>query len=178
MKKVMYVLWLAFVMSACHSMGKSEKTILEYVRSQTGSPQLEIEFSEVQVTKQTVGDSIRILQQKYEQELKDNAEQIKQLEDNLKQLEEALKSTSKDDMVYSLYLQNIEMNKKQLQQLNAKEITNGKYRYEGQDTSGVVATIVNCRMTSLINPVLKARQTKEGSFLLSPDETVCFRQLK
>ena len=33
-------------------------------------------------------------------------------------------------------------------------------------------------MTSLINPVLKAKQTKEGVFLLTPDETVCIRQVK
>ena len=46
------------------------------------------------------------------------------------------------------------------------------------DTSRVIATMVSCRMTSLINPVLKAKQTKEGSFLLSPDESVCIRQLK
>ena len=97
---------------------------------------------------------------------------------HLKKLEEALKSMSKKDMMYSFYSQHIEMNKRQLLQLNAKEITNGKYRYEGQDTSRVIATIVNCRMTSLVNPVLKAKQTKEGSFLLSPDEVVCFGQLK
>lgn len=178
MKKVIYLLCLAFVMSACDSMGKSEKTILEYVRSQTGSPQLEIEFSEVQIIKQTVGDSIRILQKKYEQKLNEQIKQAKQLENDLKKLEEALKSMSKKDMMYSFYSQHIEMNKRQLLQLNAKEITNGKYRYEGQDTSRVIATIVNCRMTSLVNPVLKAKQTKEGSFLLSPDEVVCFGQLK
>ncbi len=103
---------------------------------------------------------------------------VAELENDLKKLEEALKSMSKKDMMYSFYSQHIEMNKRQLLQLNAKEITNGKYRYEGQDTSRVIATIVNCRMTSLVNPVLKAKQTKEGSFLLSPDEVVCFGQLK
>ena len=57
-------------------------------------------------------------------------------------------------------------------------IKNGTGYYAGQDPKKVIATLVKCEMTSLINPVLKAKQTKEGVFLLTPDETVCIRQIK
>lgn len=149
------------------------------MRDQTGSPDLKIEFSNVQINKQTVGDSIAFLQAKYKRELKEKAEQIEREEDNIRQFEDILKASSKDDpMAKMFYGQSIEMSRKQLAELKKRTITDGSLRYSGQDTTRVIATVVTCQMTSLVNPVLKAKQTKEGSFLLSVDESVCVRQLK
>lgn len=179
MKKLIYLLWFAIAGVACSTMGKSEKAILEYMRDQTGSPKLEIEFTEVQIVKQTVGDSINILQEKYEQDMKDKSEKIEKVENSIKGLEESLKSVPKSDrMTYHFYSQMLESSKKQLKELNDRTIVNEKVRYDGEDKAKVIATVVNCRMTSLVNPVLKAKQTREGSFLLSVDESVCIRQLK
>lgn len=179
MKRTIYLMWLAVASISCSPTGKSEKAILAYMRDQTGSPELEIEFSNVQIVKQTVGDSIAFLQAKYERELKEKAEQIKRMEDNIRQFEDILKSSSKDDpMAQMFYGQSIEMSRKQLEKLNSQTITDGSIRYRGQDTTRVIATVVTCQMTSLVNPVLKAKQTKEGSFLLTVDESVCMRQLK
>ena len=69
-------------------------------------------------------------------------------------------------------------NQRQINEWQEKVITNGAVYYDGQDPEKVIATLVKCEMTSLINPVLKAKQTKEGVFLLTPDETVCIRQVK
>lgn len=179
MKQTIYLIWLAVASVSCSPTGKSEKAILAYMRDQTGSPKLEIEFSNVQIIKQTVGDSIAFLQAKYKQELKDKAEEIKRMEDNIRQFEEILKSSSKDDrMAQMFYKQSVEMSRKELEQLNRRTIADGSIRYQGQDTARVIATVVTCQMTSLVNPVLKAKQTKEGSFLLTVDESVCVRQLK
>lgn len=179
MKKLVYLVCLIITAISCSTMGKSEKAILEYMRNQTGSPQLEISFSDVRSIKHTVGDSIRILQEKYEQELKEKSEQIKLLQEGIQKAEEALKTISKDEsMLYDFYTQHIKMSKQQLQQCEEKKVIDGKLRYTEQDTSKVIAIIVNCRMTLQISPVLSAKQTKEGSFLLSPDESICIRRLK
>lgn len=179
MKRTIYLVWLAVTSISCSPTGKSEKAILAYMRDQTGSPELEIEFSNVQIVKQTVGDSIAFLQAKYELELKEKAEQIKRAEDNIRQFEDILKSSSKDDLMAKMfYGQSIEMSRKELEKLSCKTVADGSIRYQGQDTTRVIATVVTCQMTSLVNPVLKAKQTKEGSFLLTVDESVCLRQLK
>lgn len=179
MKRTIYLVWLAIASISCSSTGKSEKAILAYMRDQTGSPGLEIEFSDVRIVKQTVGDSIAILKAAYEREVKEKAEQIKREEDNIRQFEDILKSSSKDDpMAKMFYGQSIEMSRKQLAKLNSQTVADGSIRYQGQDTTRVIATVVTCQMTSLVNPVLKAKQTKEGSFLLTVDESVCMRQLK
>ena len=47
------------------------------MRTQTGSPDLEIEFTNVQITKQTVGDSIDILQKIFEEQIKEKEKTIK-----------------------------------------------------------------------------------------------------
>lgn len=178
MKKIVFVLSLCFIAFSCNTMGKSEKAILDYMRDQTGAPELEIEFANVQVTKQTVGDSINILQQAYEQSVKEREERIKRLEEESNKGLEQMKSLSKSDMMYQFLVQSTIMGEEELKRWTNKVITNEKIRYDGQDTGKIIATVVHCQMTSLINPKLKAKQTKEGSFLLTPDESRCIRQLK
>lgn len=178
MKKIVSILLMCIVAASCQRLGKSEQAVLEYMRDQTGNPELEIEFANVQIIKQTVGDSINILQEKYEQDVKERAEKLKSYEERRNQLLDQMKSMSKKDMMYQFLLQNVEMCERMLKELNEKVITNDKVRYDGQDKERVIATIVDCQMTSLVNPVLKAKQTKEGSFLLTPDESKCIRQLK
>lgn len=178
MKKIVSILLMCIVAASCQRLGKSEQAVLEYMRDQTGNPELKIEFANVQIIKQTVGDSINILQEKYEQDVKEKAEKLKNYEGRRNQLLEQMKSMPKKDMMYQFLLQNVEMCERMLKELNEKVITNDKVRYDGQDKERVIATIVDCQMTSLVNPVLKAKQTKEGSFLLTPDESKCIRQLK
>ena len=68
-------------------------------------------------------------------------------------------------------------NQRRIKELQEKVIKNGTGYYDGQDPKKVIATMVKCEMTSLINPVLKAKQTKRG-FSAYSDETVCIRQIK
>lgn len=178
MKKIVSIVLMCIVAASCQRLGKSEQAVLEYMRDQTGNPELEIEFANVQITKQTVGDSIHILQAKYEQEMKEKAENLKNYEERRNQSLEQMKSMAKKDMMYQFLLQNVDMCERLIKELNEKVITNGKVHYDGQDKERVIATLVDCQMTSLVNPVLKAKQTKEGSFLLTADESKCIRQLK
>ena len=67
---------------SCNSLSTSEKSIQEYMRTQTGSPDLEIEFTNVQITKQTVGDSIDILQKIFEEQIKEKEKTIKRIEND------------------------------------------------------------------------------------------------
>ena len=148
------------------------------MRIQTGSPDLEIEFTNVQITKQTVGDSIDILQKRFEEQIKEKEEAIKRIENGNQVWQKELESMSKKDQNYAFLLQMLNSNQRQINEWQEKVITNGAVYYDGQDPEKVIATLVKCEMTSLINPVLKAKQTKEGVFLLTPDETVCIRQVK
>ena len=177
MKRNIYFLLIAVVMTACNSLGKSEKAIQEYMREQTGTPELEIEFANVQSRKMTVKDSMDILQELFEKNLKEKAEQTKRIEGQIEKLENDLKGVPVNHMYYSFFKQNVEMSKAQLKGLNEKVITNEKVKYEGQDENRVLAVIVDCQMTSLVNPILKAKQTKDASFMLSADGSKCIRQL-
>ena len=85
---------------------------------------------------------------------------------------------SKKDQNYAFLVQMVNSNQRRIKELQEKVIKNGTGYYDGQDPKKVIATLVKCEMTSLINRVLKAKQTKEGVFLLTPDETVCIRQVK
>ena len=70
MKRIIFILSIFMITISCNSLSTSEKSIQEYMRTQTGSPDLEIEFTNVQITKQTVGDSIDILQKIFEEQIK------------------------------------------------------------------------------------------------------------
>lgn len=178
MNRNIYILGIAILAAACNTTGKSEQSILEYMREQTGSVKLGIEFADVQITKQTVGDSINILQEKYEQELKEKVEKIELLDKSIKKAEEKIKSAEKGSMLSQIYSQELNYSKQQYKEWTEKVITNEKVRYDGRNRDEILATVVSCRMTSLINPVLNAKQTKEGRFLLTTDESKCIRQLK
>lgn len=178
MKRSVFILGISIAAISCSSLSTSEKSIQEYMRIQTGSSDLEIEFTNVQITKQTVRDSIDILQKIFEEQTREKEEAIKNTKKAIQYYQEKLKSVSKKDPLYGFYVQQMNSDQKRLEKLQEKVITNGKVYYEGQDPKKVISTLVQCEMTSLINPVLKAKQTKEGLFLLSPDETVCIRQLK
>lgn len=178
MKRIIFILGIFLVAISCNSLSTSEKSIQEYMRIQTGSPDLEIEFTNVQITKQTVGDSIDILQKRFEEQIKEKEEAIKRIENGNQVWQKELESMSKKDQNYAFLLQMLNSNQRQINEWQEKVITNGAVYYDGQDPEKVIATLVKCEMTSLINPVLKAKQTKEGVFLLTPDETVCIRQVK
>ena len=170
MKRIIFILSIFMITISCNSLSTSEKSIQEYMRTQTGSPDLEIEFTNVQITKQTVGDSIDILQKIFEEQIKEKEKTIKRIENDNQAWQKELESMSKKDQNYAFLVQMVNSNQ--------RRIKNGTGYYDGQDPKKVIATLVKCEMTSLINPVLKAKQTKEGVFLLTPDETVCIRQVK
>ena len=77
MKRIIFILSIFMITISCNSLSTSEKSIQEYMRTQTGSPDLEIEFTNVQITKQTVGDSIDILQKIFEEQIKEKEKTIK-----------------------------------------------------------------------------------------------------
>ena len=172
MKRIIFILSIFMIAISCNSLSTSEKSIQEYMRTQTGSPDLEIEFTNVQITKQTVGDSIDILQKIFEEQIKEKEKTIKRIENDNQAWQKELESMSKKDQNYAFLVQMVNSNQRRIKELQEKVIKNG------QDPKKVIATLVKCEMTSLINPVLKAKQTKEGVFLLTPDETVCIRQVK
>ena len=80
MKRIIFILSIFMIAISCNSLSTSEKSIQEYMRTQTGSPDLEIEFTNVQITKQTVGDSIDILQKIFEEQIKEKEKTIKRIE--------------------------------------------------------------------------------------------------
>ena len=125
MKRIIFILSIFMITISCNSLSTSEKSIQEYMRTQT-----------------------------------------------------ELESMSKKDQNYAFLVQMMNSNQRRIKELQEKVIKNGTGYYDGQDPKKVIATLVKCEMTSLINPVLKAKQTKEGVFLLTPDETVCIRQIK
>lgn len=178
MKRIIFISGIFLIAISCNSLSTSEKSIQEYMRIQTGSPDLEIEFTNVQITKQTVGDSVDILQKIFEEQTKGKEETIEYLENRNQKLQKELESMSKKDQSYAILVQIMNSTQGQINEWQEKVITNGAVYYDGQDPEKVIATLVKCEMTSLINPVLKAKQTKEGVFLLTPDETVCIRQVK
>lgn len=178
MKRIIFILSIFMIAISCNSLSTSEKSIQEYMRTQTGSPDLEIEFTNVQITKQTVGDSIDILQKIFEEQIKEKEKTIKRIENDNQAWQKELESMSKKDQNYAFLVQMVNSNQRRIKELQEKVIKNGTGYYDGRDPKKVIATLVKCEMTSLINPVLKAKQTKEGVFLLTPDETVCIRQIK
>lgn len=178
MKKIIYILSIAVAAVSCNSLSESEKSIQEYMRSQTGSPDLKIEFTNVEITRQTVQDSIDILQKIFEEQTKEKADAIQKMESSIENMQKEQEKTSKSDPNYDFYRQFISMTRRDLQEWQNKVITNEKVRYDGQDPQKIIATLVRCEMTSLINPVLKAKQTKEGLFVLTPEETKCLRQVE
>ena len=178
MKRIIFILSIFMITISCNSLSTSEKSIQEYMRTQTGSPDLEIEFTNVQITKQTVGDSIDILQKIFEEQIKEKEKTIKRIENDNQAWQKELESMSKKDQNYAFLVQMMNSNQRRIKELQEKVIKNGTGYYDGQVPKKVIATLVKCEMTSLINPVLKAKQTKEGFFLLTPDETVCIRQIK
>ena len=95
MKRIIFILGIFLVAISCHSLSTSEKSIQEYMRIQTGSPDLEIEFTNVQITKQTVGDSIDILQKRFEEQIKEKEEAIKRIENGNQVWQKELESMSK-----------------------------------------------------------------------------------
>lgn len=178
MKRSIFILGIFIVAISCNSLSTSEKSIQEYMRIQTGYPDLEIEFTNVRITKQTVGDSIGILQKIFDEQTKEKEEAIKRMESDNQVWREQLESMPKNDPSYAFLVQMMNSTQRRIDELQKRVIINAKVYYDGQDPEKVIATLVQCEMTSLINPVLKAKQTKEGLFLLSPDETVCIRQVK
>ena len=82
MKRIIFILSIFMITISCNSLSTSEKSIQEYMRTQTGSPDLEIEFTNVQITKQTVGDSIDILQKIFEEQIKEKEKTIKRIEND------------------------------------------------------------------------------------------------
>ena len=178
MKKIIYMVFVTAILFSCSQMGKSEKAIQEYMREQTGMPELEIEFVNVQIVKQTVGDSIRMLQEQFEKDTSERTKNIQDLKEKIGEIDEEMKSASKNDMLYQFYSQTKEMLEQQLRKWNEKNIVNGKVRYGSQDPAKVLVTVVQCQMTYPISPILKAKQTKTATFLLTADESKCIRQLK
>lgn len=95
MKRIIFILSIFMITISCNSLSTSEKSIQEYMRTQTGSPDLEIEFTNVQITKQTVGDSIDILQKIFEEQIKEKEKTIKRIENDNQAWQKELESMSK-----------------------------------------------------------------------------------
>ena len=100
MKRIIFILSIFMIAISCNSLSTSEKSIQEYMRTQTGSPDLEIEFTNVQITKQTVGDSIDILQKIFEEQIKEKEKTIKRIENDNQAWQKELESMSKKDQNY------------------------------------------------------------------------------
>lgn len=178
MKRIIYILGFVYLAVSCQNLTKGEQAVLNYMREQTGFQDLDIEFSEVHRTEHTVKDSINILQQLYEKESQEKEDKIEKFEKDVEKYTENLKGVDKKSMEYQFLGQFLSRAQKSLEMWKKKEIANRKYIYEGRDVNEVLAVLLECDMTSLINPALKAKQTKTGVFLLSPDEKKCIRQLK
>ena len=104
MKRIIFILSIFMITISCNSLSTSEKSIQEYMRTQTGSPDLEIEFTNVQITKQTVGDSIDILQKIFEEQIKEKEKTIKRIENDNQAWQKELESMSKKTKIMHFWL--------------------------------------------------------------------------
>ena len=112
MKRIIFILSIFMIAISCNSLSTSEKSIQEYMRTQTGSPDLEIEFTNVQITKQTVGDSIDILQKIFEEQIKEKEKTIKRIENDNQAWQKELESMSKKDQNYAFLVQMVNSNQR------------------------------------------------------------------
>lgn len=166
---------LAGFFVSCNPGTHYEKAILQYMRVETGMQALDIAFSDVQVIMHTVKDSVNMLKQQYEEEKRENEEMIKRLQQGVDSWKEKLSAVDDDDKFVIKQL--LAHQEKQLKELQGKEIIDNSLHYMG-DMDEILAVVVSCQMTWLINPVLKTKQTVKGLFLLSPDGTRCLKRLK
>ena len=131
MKRIIFILSIFMITISCNSLSTSEKSIQEYMRTQTGSPDLEIEFTNVQITKQTVGDSIDILQKIFEEQIKEKEKTIKRIENDNQAWQKELESMSKKDQNYAFLVQMMNSNQRRIKELQEKVIKNGTGYYDG-----------------------------------------------
>ena len=131
MKRIIFILSIFMIAISCNSLSTSEKSIQEYMRTQTGSPDLEIEFTNVQITKQTVGDSIDILQKIFEEQIKEKEKTIKRIENDNQAWQKELESMSKKDQNYAFLVQMVNSNQRRIKELQEKVIKNGTGYYDG-----------------------------------------------
>mgnify|MGYP003073448826 CR=1 FL=1 len=122
MKRIIFILSIFMITISCNSLSTSEKSIQEYMRTQTGSPDLEIEFTNVQITKQTVGDSIDILQKIFEEQIKEKEKTIKRIENDNQAWQKELESMSKKDQNYAFLVQMMNSNQRRIKELQEKVI--------------------------------------------------------
>lgn len=176
LKRKLFCMAVLVVLSvSCDSKANYEKAILQYMRIETGIQTLDITFSDVQVIMHTVKDSVSILKQQYEKEKRENEETIKHLQQGIINWKENLSAV--DDNDNFLIKQLLAQQEKQLKELQEKRIIDNSLHYTG-DMGKVLAMVVSCQMTWLVNPVLKTRQTVKGVFLLSPDGNECLKRLE
>lgn len=164
MKRIIFILSIFMIAISCNSLSTSEKSIQEYMRTQTGSPDLEIEFTNVQITKQTVGDSIDILQKIFEEQIKEKEKTIKRIENDNQAWQKELESMSKKDQNYAFLVQMVNSNQRRIKELQEKVIKNGTGYYDGQDPKKVICYPGKVRDDLAYQSGIKGETNQRGGF--------------
>lgn len=164
-------------LSSCGS-PEYEKAIADWIQTDKNGTWTDLKFELLEVieTKDiTVADSIRILQDKFDQTQEKNVsmytKKISRLEGFVSRLEKNPFAPEATTESYRKILRETEAALDSVKKLTFQSV------YDGRSGTEVLAKLLKCKY-SILSPMLQARQEKTETFLLTPDMSSCLGRIK
>lgn len=177
MKNLIPLLLVAVMLSSCGS-PSYEKAIADWIQTDKNGTWTDLKFELLEVieTKDiTVADSIRILQDKFNEMQEKNVstytKKIGRLEGFVSRLEKNPFAPEATTESYRKTLTETEVALDSVQKLTFQSV------YDTRSGTEVLAKLLKCKY-AIIPPMLKVRQEKTEEFLLSSDMKTCWGRMK
>jgi len=177
MKRIYYLLFLT-VFFACSQGSKYEKTIADYVQTDSHGTKYDMKFKALEISetaRMTVADSITFIQKAFDG---DKTKKIADFEGYLRQNEESLEKEKNNKIklktLIDMFEKNIEKDKQVIDSLKTATPEDIK-KYENRKPDELLAIIVRCKY-SIVPPVINTRAEETFDFTLSPDGQKCYGQ--
>lgn len=178
MKKIIYLIGFTFLLSACSSSGKYEKTIADFVQTDKKGTKFDLKFKAVEIKelqKITVADSITFLEEKWTAEKEKKVESLKQ---RILDYEKSIEREKKSRFSMKTFIERYEKNMTEAQQtLNSIQTTTPNWVtiYNDRKKDEVLAILVECKYKAQ-HPLMNAEFEETRDFVLSPDGSKCYKQ--
>lgn len=175
MNKIYSFIAIISICVSCSTQSEHEKIISDFLETENGTKtDLQIKYSQLEISNVSVGDSIAILQERFEAE---RAKKIETIEKTIKLKEESIdeQKNSKNKLVASVLIKGWEKElDREKENLEKAKIWKPDYlnRYDSRNVSEILAQKAKATF-SFFNPKLQTRQEMSALFILSPDGKRC-----
>lgn len=175
MNKIYSFIAIILICVSCSPQSEHERVITDFLETENGTKtDLQIKYSKLKISDVSVGDSIAILQGRFEAE---KAKKIGTIEKTIKLKEESIEDqkNSKNRLVASVLIKGWEKElAREKESLEKTKSWKPDYlnSYDSRDVSEILAQKVEATF-SYFNPKLQTRQEMSALFILSPDGKRC-----